>query len=210
VLKRVIVINKIVKLEIMEIGKTLYVKNRRQWRRWLEKNYANEPEIWLIYYKKHSGKPRIPYNDAVEEALCFGWIDSNLKPVDGESYAQRFTPRRKNSKLSEMNKERVRRLIKAKLMNAAGLEKIKHELHPHSLKLNKVPKVKKYVPAKDILNELKKDPIVWKNFRKFPQSYKRIRVAWIDGSRRRHDVFKTRLNYFIRMTAKNKKFGMVK
>ena len=65
----------------MQLGKTLYVKNRNQWRSWLEKNHQTTPEIWLIYYKKHSGKPRIPYNDAVEEALCFGWIDSTVKPV---------------------------------------------------------------------------------------------------------------------------------
>jgi uncharacterized protein YdeI (YjbR/CyaY-like superfamily) len=201
--------NKIVKLMFMEIGKTLYVKNRDQWRKWLEKNHLKELEIWLIYYKKHSGKPRIPYNDAVEEALCFGWIDSTTKPVDEYSWAQRFTPRRKNSKLSELNKERVRRLIKAKKMTATGLERIKHELHHDPAKPNRSPKVKKFMLPVDILNYLKKDPVVWKNFKRFPESYKQIRVGWIDGSRRRPDVFKTRLNYFIKMTEKNKKFGMV-
>jgi uncharacterized protein YdeI (YjbR/CyaY-like superfamily) len=193
----------------MELGKTLYLNDRDKWRKWLEKNHSKEPEIWLIYYKKHSGKPRIAYNDAVEEALCFGWIDSTLKPIDSDCYAQRFSPRRKNSKLSEMNKERVRRLIKAKKMTAMGLEKIKHELHHDPAKPLKQPKVKKFVLPDDILIHLKKDPVVWKNFRKFSQSYKQIRVGWIDGSRRRPDVFKTRLNYFIKMTSKNKKFGMV-
>lgn len=193
----------------MEIGKKFYPKTRSQWRKWLEKNYSKEPEVWLIYYRKNSGKPRISYNDAVEEALCYGWIDSTAKPVDDASWAQRFTPRRNNSKLSELNKERVRRLIKAGKMTAAGLEKIKHELHTHSPKSNKKPKLKKYVLAVDILNELKKDPVVWKNFQKFPESYKHIRVAWIDGSRRRPEMFKRRLNYFIKMTAKNKRFGML-
>ena len=69
----------------MEIGKTLYVANRREWRAWLRKNYKKERDIWLIYYKKDSGKPRIPYNDAVEEALCFGWIDSIIKKMDAVS-----------------------------------------------------------------------------------------------------------------------------
>ena len=193
----------------MEIGKTIYAKTRSQWRRWLEKNHAKASEIWLIYYRKSSGKPRVSYNDAIEEALCFGWIDSIAKPIDEISWAQRFTPRRKNSRLSELNKERVRRLIKAKRMTQAGIEKIKHELHPDSLKKNKKPVLKKYVLAKDILDELKKDPVVWKNFRKFPESYKQIRVAWIDGSRKRPDAFKSRLNYFIKMTAKNKRFGML-
>ena len=96
------------------------------------KNHSKESEIWLIYYRKSSGKPRISYNDAVEEALCFGWIDSTAKPVDDVSWAQRFTPRRKNSKLSELNKERVRQMIKAKKMTKFGLEKIKHEMHEDS------------------------------------------------------------------------------
>jgi uncharacterized protein YdeI (YjbR/CyaY-like superfamily) len=98
----------------MKIGTTLYVTHRRQWRSWLAKNHASAREIWLIYFKKESGKSRIPYNDAVEEALCYGWIDSITKPIDEKRWAQRFSPRRKNSALSETNKERVRRLIKAK------------------------------------------------------------------------------------------------
>jgi uncharacterized protein YdeI (YjbR/CyaY-like superfamily) len=110
----------------VEVGKTLYVKNRVEWRRWLEKNHRRAPEIWLIYYRKESGKPRIPYNDAVEEALCFGWIDSILKPMDGSRYAQRFSPRRAKSKLSPMNRERVYRLIDAGQMTPAGLEAIRH------------------------------------------------------------------------------------
>jgi uncharacterized protein YdeI (YjbR/CyaY-like superfamily) len=193
----------------MEITKTLYVKKREQWRRWLEKNHANKPDIWLVFYKKNSNKPRLPYNDAVEEALCFGWIDSTLKPIDEFCYAQRFSPRRKNSKLSEMNRERVKRLIKAKKMTKFGLEKIKHELHSHEETNKKKPRLKIYDLPEDILNELKKDPVIWKNFQKFPESYKRIRIGWIDGSRRHAEVFRTRLNYFIKMTAKNKKFGMV-
>src|SRR6266550_780763 len=74
----------------MEIGTTLYAKDRRQWRSWLARHHRTAPEIWLIYYKKHSGKPRIPYIDAVEEALCYGWIDSIVKPVDEDRWAQRF------------------------------------------------------------------------------------------------------------------------
>ena len=76
----------------MDITKTLYVTDRRDWRAWLRKHYKTEPEIWLIYPKKASGKPRIEYNDAVEEALCFGWIDSILKKLDEERTVQRFSP----------------------------------------------------------------------------------------------------------------------
>ncbi len=112
----------------MDITEKLYVTNRNEWRVWLEKNHVSANEIWLIYYKKHSGKKRIPYNDAVEEALCFGWIDSTVKSIDDECYAQRFSPRRKKSKLSEMNKERIRQLIKRGKMTSHGLESIKHHL----------------------------------------------------------------------------------
>ena len=182
----------------MELGKTLYVKDRAKWRAWLAKNHDKEAEIWLIAYKKHTGKPSIPYNDAVEEALCYGWIDSIMKRVDDDRTAQRYTPRRPKSNLSATNKERVRRLIDQGKMTAAGLSKIKEQLE-------------EAVPvSSDIMKALKQDQTVWKNFQNFPESYKRIRVGWIEGARNRPDVFKTRLNYFIKMTAKNKMYGMVK
>lgn len=181
----------------MNIGKTLYVKNRRAWRSWLAKHHQTAAEIWLIYYKKGSGKPRIPYNDAVDEALCYGWIDSILKPIDDKKYAQRFSPRRKTSKLSEMNRERVRRMIKAGRMTKAGMAAIEHTGEGRST-----------LPT-DILAHLKADPTAWKHFQKFPASYKRIRVGWIDAARHRREVFEQRLRYFLKMTAQNKRFGMV-
>lgn len=95
----------------MEITETLYVTDRGAWRRWLEQHYRTSKEIWLIYYKKSSGKPSIPYNDAVEEALCFGWIDSTEKRIDDERYAGRFTPRNPKTPYAESNKERLHRLL---------------------------------------------------------------------------------------------------
>lgn len=189
----------------MEIGTTLYVFRRKDWRTWLARHHDTEPEIWLVYYKKASGKPRISYNDAVEEALCYGWIDSTLKPIDGEKYAQRFSPRRAGSKLSPLNKERIRRLIRSRKMTRIGLARIEHAFLEH-----KTQKKERFTLPSDIRNALKQDPVVWKNFNAFPESYKRIRIGWIDGSRERQQVFDTRLRYFIRMTAKNKTFGMVR
>src|SRR3972149_144578 len=101
----------------MNIGKALYVHTRKAWRAWLAKHHATEKEIWLVYYKKASGKPRIPYNDAVEEALCYGWIDSTVKSINKARFAQRFTPRKKGSMLSELNKERIRRMVEENRMN---------------------------------------------------------------------------------------------
>jgi uncharacterized protein YdeI (YjbR/CyaY-like superfamily) len=182
----------------VDIGKTLSVTTRQQWRSWLAKHHATEPEIWLVYASKDSRKKRIPYNDAVEEALCYGWIDSIVKKLDADRRAQRFTPRRPGSQLSDMNKERVRRLIAAGKMTEAGMAAIEAE------KLDEP-----FVLAEDIERALKDDPETWRNFRAFPESYKRIRIGWIEGARRRPEFFEQRLGYFLKMTKQNKRFGMV-
>ena len=95
----------------MEVGKTLYVTNRKQWRSWPSKYHKTANDIWLIYYKKQSGKRRIPYNDAVEEALCFGWIDGIRRKWDEASYTVRFTPRKARSIWSTVNRKRAGELI---------------------------------------------------------------------------------------------------
>ena len=194
----------------MNITKTLYVTTRAEWRAWLKKHHASEKEVWLVYYKKDSGKARIPYNDAVEEALCFGWIDSIVKKLDADSFAQRFTPRRPGSQLSPMNKERIRRLIPQKKMTAAGLAAVKDALGAALVETRLGTKVEpRLVIAPDILQALQADAQTWRNFQKFPASYQRIRIAWIEGARKRPEVFQQRLRYFLKMTAQNKRFGMV-
>ncbi len=182
----------------MKLGDTLYAQDRASWRRWLERHHASAKEIWLVYPKKHTGKPRLAYNDAVEEALCFGWIDSTQKTVDADHTAQRFSPRRKGSAVSPMNRERIERLMQQGLMTKAGLDAI-GKLQPAKLEI-----------APDLLRALKKDPVAWKNFRAFPPSYQRIRVGWIEGARSRPQEFEKRLRYFLKMTALNKQYGMVR
>jgi uncharacterized protein YdeI (YjbR/CyaY-like superfamily) len=179
----------------MEIGQILYVTDRKDWRAWLEKNFDKESEIWLIYPHKSSGKPRIPYNDAVEEALCFGWIDSTGKKYDDESSAQRFSPRNSKSPYSQANKERLRWLAR------------ENKLHPSML--DRVQKVlnEKFVFPPDILNAIKSDKNAWKNYQKFSPSYRRIRVAYIDTARKRPEEFKKRLSNFIKKTKQNKQIG---
>lgn len=136
----------------MEITQTLYVQSAQAWRAWLEKHHATAREIWLVYYKKTSGKPRIPYNDAVDQALCFGWIDSLTKTIDGDRWAQRFTPRRPGSPLSEMNKARVRRLIREKQMTTAGLEALESALRGGTkVHEGKIRETKRWTVPPDIL-----------------------------------------------------------
>jgi uncharacterized protein YdeI (YjbR/CyaY-like superfamily) len=187
----------------MNIGKTLYLTDRKQWHKWLIKNHNKEKEIWLIYYRKDSGKPRISYNDAVEEALCYGWIDSIVKNIDEERFVQRFTPRKHTSILSEMNKERIRRLIKKRKMTSFGLKAISHVFDKN--------KEDKFVIARDILKALKKNKQVWDNFQKFSDGYKRVRISYIESQRKHSDkMFKKSLQNFIKKTEKNKKFGMIR
>ena len=109
-----------------------------------------------------------------------------------------------------MNKERVRRLIKAKKMTRFGLEIIQHHMENGSNNLKHSTSLKKFTMPEDILLELKAHPLAWKNFKIFPESYKHIRIGWIDASRNRHDYFIKRLQYFLKMTAQNKMFGMVR
>jgi len=109
----------------MSSYKKLYVTNRDKWRAWLKINHTKEKEVWLVYYKKHTAQPRIPYDHAVEEALCFGWIDSTVKRIDDKKYMQKFTPRRTGSSWSELNKNRVQKLLEQGQMTEAGLSKVR-------------------------------------------------------------------------------------
>jgi uncharacterized protein YdeI (YjbR/CyaY-like superfamily) len=179
----------------MKIGKTLYVTKREEWRAWLRKHYKNEKEIWLIYYKKGTGKPRIEYNDAVEEALCFGWIDSIVRSIDDKKHAQRFSPRKPGSPYSPANKERLRFLLKKKKVVKEVRDTLGDILE------------EKFVIADDILKEIRSSELAWKYFQAFSDSYKRIRIGFIEGARKRPAEFKKRLAHFIRMTEKNKQFG---
>jgi uncharacterized protein YdeI (YjbR/CyaY-like superfamily) len=173
----------------------LHASNRKEWRSWLKKHYKSAKDVWLVYNKKETGKPRIPYNDAVEEALCFGWIDSTVRTIDGERFAQRFSPRKPKSLYSQANKERLTRLIEQRKVARDVLASLKNSAG------------KKFVPPPDILDAIRAHKDAWKHFRKFSPSYKRIRIAYIEGARKRPAEFRKRLDYFIRMTEKNKQFG---
>jgi len=179
----------------MEITKTLHLTNRKDWRKWIKKHYKTEKEIWLVYYKKETGKPRIMYNDAVEEALCFGWIDSIVKTLDEKRTAQRFSPRKPKSKYSAANKERLRKLVKQRKV----IKEVRETLGDISEEKFEIPK--------DILKAITVNKEAWNNFQKFSDAYKRIRIGFIDGARKRPEEFKKRLRYFIKMTEKNKQYG---
>lgn len=116
----------------MEIGETLLASSRQEWREWLAEHYRDYKEIWLIYYKKTSGKTGISYEESVEEALCFGWIDGQTRGIDQNAYAGRFTPRRPKSPWSDSNRERVVRLLREGRMTEAGLAVLPADLRQSS------------------------------------------------------------------------------
>jgi uncharacterized protein YdeI (YjbR/CyaY-like superfamily) len=182
----------------MKVTRTLYVHRVADWRAWLRTNHKTRREIWLVYYRKASGKPRISHSDAVDEALCFGWIDSQAAPLDADRFAQRFTPRRPGSPVSEMNRTRSRRLIREKRMTKAGLDALGDF------------RMRRLVIPPDIKAGLQRDPLAWKHFLRFPAAYRRMRVAFVDGARRRPDEFKRRLGHLVRRSAKNERFGMIR
>ena len=161
----------------MALSKTLYVRTRDQWRAWLASHYQSETEIWLIYYKKHSGRPRIPYEHAVEEALCFGWIDSIVKKIDHEKFAQKFTPRRDSTKWSDLNRRRVRKLIQEGHMTEAGLAKIDPGILSEEAQAEQssgelgVPRFVKQA--------LKARPKAWESFERLAPSHRKQYIRWI-------------------------------
>lgn len=178
-----------------EGSKFLYIVEREKWRLWLQENFEREKEVWLVFPKKSSGEPRMAYNDAVEEALCFGWIDSKVHAIDEHHTAQRFTPRNPKSGYSQANIERLRLLYQ------------QGSLHPSIENAVRELLAKDFVFPPDILEAIREDEAAWKNYLGFSGPYKRIRIAYIDSSRKRPEEFKKRLDNFIRVTRQNKMIG---
>ena len=112
----------------MDIGETLYEVSREAWRRWLSEHHARKQEIWLIFYKRASGKPSLSYDEAVEEAICYGWIDSQIRSMDQERFARRFTPRREGSGWSDPNRKRALRMLRTGRMTDAGRATLPEEV----------------------------------------------------------------------------------
>jgi uncharacterized protein YdeI (YjbR/CyaY-like superfamily) len=175
--------------------KLLYVSDRRAWRAWLKKHHRSQADVWLVYYKKHTGRPRLAYNDAVEEALCFGWIDSTVRRLDADRFAQRFSVRNPKTPYSQANKERLKALIQ------------QGQVARHVLAALGDLAAEPFEVPPDILAALQADPQAWQNFQGFSPAYIRIRVAFIDGARRRPAEFAKRLRHFVALTAQNRQFG---
>lgn len=164
----------------MDIGRTIMPRTRSAWRAWLAKYHVSAAEIWLIFYKKSSGKQTLSLNDAIEEALCYGWIDGLVKSIDAGCYALRFTPRRKGSAWSESNVRRARRMIAEGKMTPAGLA----VLGPGLEKGEPAPRVYVTKLSADLERTLRQDKRAWAAFHRIRPSQQRMYVAWIMDAKR--------------------------
>lgn len=186
--------------------KQLYVPNRDKWREWLGRHYATERGIWLVFYKKGTSKPTIDYEAAVEESLCFGWIDSIIKKIDDEKYVRKFTPRKDKSYWSELNKKRAEKMIKAERMTAAGLVKIEAAKKNRLWGQTGRPHISLDIPS-EFAQALDTNKRAQENFEKLAPSYRKHYIGWIQSAKR-DETKKKRIRESIFLLAKGKRLGL--
>ena len=188
----------------MDITETFSARDRLTWRKWLEKHHDSLREVWLVFYKKHTGKPTVSYDEAVEEALCFGWIDSTIKRMDEEKYAQKFTPRNRNSKWSDLNKKRVQKMIAGGWMAPAGLKSIENV----DLAIKEKPRKKELILPDYIKEGLAANKKAFEFFNGLSPSRKRMFVQWIDSAKK-EETRQRRLQETIRLCSENRLLPMM-
>ena len=188
----------------MDITRTFAAPDRAAWRTWLAGHASTDAEIWLVYFKKHTGKPTVSYLDSLEEALCFGWVDSLIQKIDDDRYARKFTPRRIGSKWSEVNQRLVAKLIREGLMTEAGLARVDFSL-PEGEPIHQRPAE---TPTPGWLKTgLRTSPLAWENFEKLPPSHQRRYIAWISDAKR-EETRRKRIREAIALLEGNKRLGI--
>jgi uncharacterized protein YdeI (YjbR/CyaY-like superfamily) len=190
----------------MNIKEAVLFNKRSEWRIWLEKNHKNKKEIWLLHYKKQSGKHGLNHIDAVEEALCFGWIDSKLKKIDEERFILKYSPRKPKSVWSKINKEKAEAMIVSGKMRQAGLDKIE-EAKRHGLwNIAYTNKMKERIPL-DLKHALIEDNKAWDNFQGFANSYRNMYCGWIKNAKTQ-ETREKRITEVVKRAHLNKKPGV--
>ncbi|MGA2171952.1 MAG: YdeI/OmpD-associated family protein [Sedimentisphaerales bacterium] len=186
--------------------KKLYFAHRNQWREWLSQNHDGETAVLLIFYRKETSKPTISYDAAVEEALCFGWIDGIIKKIDAVTYARKFTPRKPDSKWSALNKKRAVQMIKEGKMTGHGLAKIQAAKKTGLFNQDPRPQIPIDLPA-EFASALGRNKKAKENFEKLAPSYRRHYIGWI-AIAKRPETKKQRINESITLLEKGEKLGL--
>jgi uncharacterized protein YdeI (YjbR/CyaY-like superfamily) len=187
-------------MELFEGRKTVSAKNRQEWRDWLEKNHLTEGRIWLIIYHKKSSVPSVKIEEAMEEALCFGWIDSKAKKRDHESFYLSFSPRNPKSNWSNINKERVERMTSQGLMTPAG--QIMIDLAKETGTWDALKDVLNLVIPDDLQSLFDRNPTALTNFNAFSPSYRRMILEWLRQAKR-PETRQKRIEKIVRLAEKN-------
>jgi uncharacterized protein YdeI (YjbR/CyaY-like superfamily) len=188
----------------MEITKTFTAADRSMWRAWLTEHASTETDIWLVYYKKHTGKPTVAYTESLEEALCFGWVDSLIQKIDEDKYARKFTPRKAGSNWSEVNRRLVAKLIREGLMTEAGLARVDFPLP--DLQTPRLRPAAQEIPEW-LESALKASPVAWVNFKNLPPSHQRRYIGWISDARR-EETREKRIHEAIALLEEKKRLGI--
>lgn len=179
----------------MKITKSFIPSNLVEWRNWLARNHDREQEVWLVYFKAGRGKTNIDYESSVEEALCFGWIDSIVQKIDEGKYARKFNPRRMDSKWSETNKRRVLKVIREGRMTEAGIAKVTFDVNEVDTSKPKSKRPPVSMPEK-MEKALKSRPELWEAFQKISPSYQRNYILWLSDAKK-PETFERRLQTMI-------------
>jgi uncharacterized protein YdeI (YjbR/CyaY-like superfamily) len=185
----------------------LYCENRDKWRRWLSDNGLKERKIWLLFYKKQSGKLSISYEEALDEALCFGWIDSIIKRIDDECYVRQFSRRNEKSNWSPKNKARIEFLIREDRMTEAGYESLRIAKQNGSWDR---PDIRPTVPdtmPEEFKNALKKNNRAKQVYNELAPSHQKRYILWIAASKR-PDTREKRVKEAVLLLEKNEKLGL--
>ena len=181
--------------------KTLDARTAENWRRWLIDHHDSESEVWLVFNRRHTGRASITYEDAVDEALCFGWVDSLIKRLDDKRYARKFTPRKLDSRWSTANRKRYAQLLANGRLEPAGLSRAPTNRSGDAPRPSP-SKVPQYIQT-----ALKRRATAWSYFESLAPSYRRLYIGWIDSAKQQETKMR-RLQEAIGMLAAGKKLGL--
>ena len=190
----------------METSESLFFKNGQEWCTWLQQNHTEKNAVWLVHYKKSSGKTGITYEEALEEALCFGWIDGKMKSLDDEKYIIRYSPRKAKSVWSKLNKEKAEQLISSGKMTEAGFAKIEEAKSNGFWDSAYTNKEIEELPL-DLKNALILDKDAWYHFQRFANSYRNTYIGWVNIAKS-GETRKRRISEVVKRSSMNKKPGM--
>jgi uncharacterized protein YdeI (YjbR/CyaY-like superfamily) len=184
--------------------KTLLVRTLDQWRDWLTDHHGSESEVWLIFHKRHTGVASIEYNDALDEALCFGWVDSLVKRLDDRRFARKFTPRRADSRWSAVNRKRYAELRAAGRLKPPGIQRppTNRSYGPRPPRLAMPSRLPAYIQA-----ALRNPPTALRHFEALPPSQRRRYLAWIESAKREETKLR-RLKESLSLLARGKVLGL--